>query len=175
MVYPQGLIQSLTIATESVMTSCELKGIRSSMDGNLSETGGDMFSASLGFAGMLQGALIICSRENALSATNPQRTMQDSLSQADNADWLGEVANQIVGALKREVGRYGVDMQLATPTVVHGKDLMVGQTNKKACVMLFEAQGLQWKIFFSCEIAEGVSFDKPKAEAEVQGGDAFLF
>lgn len=176
MAYPQNLIQCLTTAVEGVLASCEVKGVRSKADGSLSEDGGDLFSASLGFTGQLQGALIICAREKSLTAINPQRTMQDSVSQADNADWLGEVANQVVGALKREVGRFAVDFQLATPTVVHGKDLTVGSKTKGSpCALLFEAQGLQWKIYFSCEIADGVAFDKPRAEAEVQGGDAFLF
>jgi chemotaxis protein CheX len=176
--YPEGLVQSLTTAVGGVLASCEMQDVRSQIDGKLSEEGGDMFSASLGFAGMLQGALIVCARANALSATNPQRTMVPSISVADNADWIGEIANQVVGGLKREVSRFGVNFQLATPTVVHGKDLSVGVQGKgKVFALLFESRGLQWKIYFSCEIAEGLDFNTPKADAQVdsQGGDSFLF
>jgi chemotaxis protein CheX len=176
--YPEGLVQCLITAVGGVLASCEMQDVRSQIDGKLSEEGGDMFSASLGFAGMMQGALIVCARANALSATNPQRTMAPSISVADNADWVGEIANQIVGGLKREVSRYGGSFNLATPTVVHGKDLSVGSQSKgKVFALLFEAKGLQWKVYFSCEIAEGLSFDKPRADASVdsQGGDSFLF
>jgi CheY-specific phosphatase CheX len=37
------------------------------------------------------------------------------------ADWTGELANQLLGRIKRKLNLYGVDISLSTPVVFAGK------------------------------------------------------
>lgn len=134
------------------------------------------FSASLGFSGaQMRGALVIFCGPKLLSATNPQREFVPNLSETDNADWIGEMANQTVGNLKRLVAGYRVEFLLSTPTVVRGRELKQAQSDGLE-VYWFNIGGEQFKVHFNAEIAEGVSFEgEPETSAQAAGGDTMLF
>lgn len=136
------------------------------------------FSASLGFSGdQMKGAIVIFCGGGLLSATNPQREFVPALSEADNGDWIGEIANQVIGNLKRLVAGYRVDFLLSTPTVLFGRQL----TNTKGAkdsvhTLWFTVKGFPVQVDFTAELAPTVSFEgEPEVVEQAAGGDAMLF
>lgn len=134
----------------------------------------ETYAASLGFAGtQLKGAIVIICDRSVLDMTNPQREFKPELDEADCSDWCGEIANQIVGNLKRIVAGYKVDFQLSTPAVVRGKEFA---SAKRADVLWFKLGTQPVMVQLTAEIADGVSFEgEPEAVAQAAGGDALLF
>jgi len=77
----------------------------------------ELFTASLGFSGEhIRGAIVVTTSTTVLRLSNPQRDFKTTFDDADDADWIGETANQIVGNLKRRIARAGVSCTLGTPT-----------------------------------------------------------
>lgn len=87
-----------------------------------------MFSHSgiIGFAGTeMRGALSICCSSEVLSKTHPMAKVESNLSEDHIGDWMGEIANQLLGRVKNAVLRYGVEFNLSTPTIVRGTNVTV--------------------------------------------------
>jgi CheY-specific phosphatase CheX len=140
---------------------------------------GQLFSSSLGFASAkVKGVVVITTQSAVIDATNPQREYIPVFSDADRADWVGEMANQIVGNLKRFLAKYKVDFSLSTPTVICGKDLAVANVAKSQLyVVEFAVVGKKVKLCYSAEFSVPVDFDvSVSAEPEqVAGGDGLFF
>lgn len=135
------------------------------------------YSASLGFSGaQMRGAVVIFAGPNLLAATNPQREFVPQLSETDHADWIGEMANQTVGNLKRLVAGYKVEFLLSTPTVVRGRELKLAKGDAGVKVIWFKVGSEHFKAHFTTELAENVSFEgEPEVTEQAAGGDAMFF
>lgn len=83
----------------------------------------DDISASIGFAGpALRGALVLISTRRLVEVALPPE-VRDRHSDEQLADWMGELANQLLGRVKNKLLNYGVSLAMGTPTVVLGNDL----------------------------------------------------
>jgi chemotaxis protein CheX len=76
----------------------------------------------IGFTGRARGCLTVSSSAELFRASYPARE-GTSPSVADLFDWAGEVANQLVGRIKRHFCERGVTFQVSTPTAVKGRDI----------------------------------------------------
>lgn len=71
----------------------------------------------LGFTGDgVHGAIVLVASSELLAASCP---VQGPASR----DWVGELANQLVGRLKNHLILYGVDISLGTPTILRGHEV----------------------------------------------------
>lgn len=138
-----------------------------------------LYSSSLGFSGpAIKGALVVTTYADALAATSPQREFNDKFETADHVDWIGEMANQIVGNLKRILGAYGVNFTLGTPVVVGGSGYKLLTAEKgKFHPLSFSVMGHKVKIHVAMELGPEVDLSRGDETAQDQaaGGDAFLF
>ncbi|HEY3497078.1 MAG TPA: chemotaxis protein CheX [Polyangiaceae bacterium] len=83
----------------------------------------DDMGASIGFAGPeLRGALVLISTRKLVRLALP-REVQDRSSDEQLADWMGELANQLLGRIKNKLIAYGVNLAMGTPAVMLGLDL----------------------------------------------------
>jgi CheY-specific phosphatase CheX len=83
----------------------------------------DDISASIGFAGpAFRGALVLISTRRLVQFALP-REIHDRESDEHVADWMGELANQLLGRVKNKLHGYGVSFAMGTPTVMLGMDL----------------------------------------------------
>ena len=88
------------------------------------------FAAVLGFSSdAIQGALGLLAHRDLVAATYRSATGQEG-SRRQLDDWLGELANQLLGRIKGTLLRYDVAIQLATPMVLRGVRLEVGGSNE---------------------------------------------
>jgi CheY-specific phosphatase CheX len=86
-------------------------------------TAGDDIAASIGFAGEeLRGALVLTSTRKLVQQVLPQEVRERDADE-QLADWMGELANQLLGRVKNRLLRYGVSLAMGTPTVMLGTEL----------------------------------------------------
>lgn len=136
------------------------------------------FSASLGFSGdAIKGALVVIAGAPLLAATNPQREFVKTFIDSDHGDWIGEMANQIVGALKRRASGYKVDFLLSTPTVVHGKSIEVTRSQKEQPAVTWYKVGPNIaRIHFAASLTEAAKFEgEPETSDQAASGDTLFF
>jgi CheY-specific phosphatase CheX len=80
----------------------------------------------IGFGGQhLRGMLAVQCAPEFLQSSHPSVAMGMPVSDADIEDWLGEIANQVLGRFKNLLLAYDVKLELSTPSVVSGKSLHV--------------------------------------------------
>merc|ERR1712146_853533 len=56
-----------------------------------------------------------------------------------NYDWIGELANQLLGRLKNKLLSWNVEVALSTPVLVHGAQLSIASLQRKAEQIDFNA------------------------------------
>jgi CheY-specific phosphatase CheX len=127
----------------------------------------------------ITGSLGIRCKEEILSETHPNLAMGMPVEAADRVDWLGEIANQVLGRIKNYALEYGMSFSLAAPTVVKGEALeVIGQGKKLSCNFSYQADKHPIAITFSCVLSEKFDFDKavraPK-NSHATEGDSMLF
>jgi len=77
----------------------------------------------IGFTGRVRGSLIMAASSRIFSATFPSMPGSRSPTQDDLLDWVGEMANQTLGRIKRRFCERGLDFDTSTPTAVKGRHL----------------------------------------------------
>ena len=78
-----------------------------------------VYSASIGLEGDdIKSRLSLVSRVSTLRTLTPGYV-------ADPRDWIGEISNLLLGALKNKLSEYGVDTQLLIPEAQNGPDLLL--------------------------------------------------
>jgi CheY-specific phosphatase CheX len=108
----------------------------------------------IGFSGgELRGSVLIAAPEATLLACS-------CLGGVDvcTLDWVGEIANQLLGRIKSGLARYGVSIQLATPVAVRGVDLQIqaGDTQEQWALSFETPHGLA-VVHLAADVAPGVA------------------
>jgi len=81
-------------------------------------------AASIGFAGeSIRGMLVLTADRPLVSASLPPEVQSRVPTDASLCDWIGELANQLLGRIKNRLLRYGVDFEMSIPSVVQGRNL----------------------------------------------------
>jgi CheY-specific phosphatase CheX len=130
-------------------------------------------AASLGFTGdQMQGSLVICAPLTLLRHAFPN--LRSSASLEDLRDWTGELANQLLGRVKRRVLVYGVEFYLSTPSVVTGRDLR-SISGEGARRLAFACPAGTLYVEIQAHIAPGVRFVDLADVSPAMEGDVLLF
>jgi CheY-specific phosphatase CheX len=79
----------------------------------------------IGFTGRVRGSLIMAASSRIFSATFPSMPGSRSPTQDDLLDWVGEMANQTLGRIKRRFCERGMDFETSTPTALKGRHIGV--------------------------------------------------
>lgn len=97
---------------------------------------GDALLGSITFKGSIEGCLsICCSTACAQSIAQNMLALDadDEITEADTCDAIGEVANMVMGSVKKRMADSFGDLQVSIPSVVSGKELKnnLGDAAKK--------------------------------------------
>ena len=102
---------------------------------------GDALLGSITFRGNLEGCLSICC--GTACAQSIARNMlgldaDDELTEEDTCDAIGEVANMVMGSVKKRIADSFGDIQVSIPTVISGKKLKnnLGDETTKISIMV---------------------------------------
>lgn len=100
---------------------------------------GDAVLSSITFKGDLEGCLGICC-ETACAQTITMNMLGfdsiDGIAEADVCDAVGEVANMVMGSLKKRLHDTYSNLELSIPLVIHGRQLKntLGEGTQEICV-----------------------------------------
>lgn len=176
--YPPKLIELVSASVVEFFQSIGISDISAQDPEACKPSNSKGYSASLGFTGdHIKGALVVVGDEDLLKDTNPQKDFGKPLTEADSADWIGEIANQIVGALKRHTLGYNVGFMLSTPTVVSGHSLDLIKTQKpEPLILCFKVAEHMVHINFRATLSAEAKFEgDPQKTEQAAGGDALFF
>jgi len=93
-------------------------------------------------------------------------------------DWLGELANQLVGRFKRRIVAHGVDFSLGTPTLISGERLHVLSrfSHKPAFTVHLQSDIGRVEIWLEFELHHGGELSaEPQDDGTLIEGEALLF
>lgn len=92
-------------------------------------------------------------------------------------DWVGELANQILGRVRNRLLDYKVDIQIATPVVLHGLGVHVAPPGgqSQATIQYFTAGDETVQILTETRFEDGYEFPEPAAESSVMDEGEMLF
>jgi CheY-specific phosphatase CheX len=86
--------------------------------GNSEEPLAFLICAVIGFSGKhIRGTLVLASTQELLDRASPLRPL------VQTRDWIGELANQLLGRAKNQLLRYGVEIYLNLPALLRGEHL----------------------------------------------------
>ena len=75
-----------------------------------------VLSGIIGFSGdSLQGTLVLCASQTLLESSAFGNTSAE--------DWIGELANQLLGRIKNQLLGFGITIYLSTPVMMRGENL----------------------------------------------------
>ena len=77
----------------------------------------------IGFAGDVRGSLMLAGSKQFFNSTSPVAGASERLTESDLYDWTGEMANQLLGRIKRRFCELGRDFHASTPTAIGGREL----------------------------------------------------
>jgi len=116
----------------------------------------------------MHGSLALAASESVVRA---------SLPFADGCpnDWLGELANQLLGRLKNRLYKYGLELDMAVPMVLRGLELQVhGEEHGR--VMRFEYASPTGPIciWMDVDFDEHLMLEEQEQEASAEGAVLFF-
>ncbi|MBN1520132.1 MAG: chemotaxis protein CheX [Spirochaetales bacterium] len=138
-----------------------------------------IFVATIGYThARLHGALIIALDPALARASLPSQIAAGEPSVERLADWSGELANQLLGRIKKKLAGSGLDINLGTPVVLEGKKMhYFPQHPKLARRMGFASASGRLDVEFQGEYEGFLELSEPSgaADAALDEGEVSLF
>ena len=123
--------------------------------------------AAIGFTGeYVRGILAIAVDDELAKRLNPVLPDPDSCG---GDDWIGELANQLLGRLKNKLLRFNIEVAITTPIIVHGSHLKIGTVHRKATRLAFSSGASQADVWLDAEVDPALAIseeDAPDVQAE---------
>lgn len=136
------------------------------------------YASVLGYSGdLMKGSLVISCHKKLLEKSHPNIAMEMPVGEPEILDWIGEIANQMLGRIKNKVASAGVKFSMSTPTTVCGRSMQV-TIPKDGCAMkqLYQGPHGDLVIHLLAVIDSSVSFDSAQNSNQVAAeGGAILF
>ncbi len=94
--------------------------------------------AFIGFGGArLRGTLTVMAPQQLWQMTYPIAVADGGEAGAnDLLDWCGEVVNQVLGRIKNQLTRRGVELQVSTPKAIHARQLTISRSAQRSVCIL---------------------------------------
>jgi hypothetical protein len=131
-----------------------------------------LLCAVIGFTGRdVRGTLVLALTEDLYGLSNPVSDPHPS----GRRDWVGELANQLLGRIKIDLLRSGIEIYLNLPAVLLGQHLAPLPRNQLKPLKFALAKGAA-AVWIEVEARPGLKIEAPKVEDEgPRAGDALLF
>jgi CheY-specific phosphatase CheX len=158
------MIQSL--AGEACVELMQAYHVRLTPSGGWGDSDEVMFSGVMGFVGdSVRGTCLLAAPQGTIEAAAPK--------DAAARDWVGELANQLVGRLKAKLMARGATIALSTPVVVCGVKLSpLPRTDVDPVV--FESPHGKVLVWLEVEIQDGFQLGQERA-LQASEGELLVF
>lgn len=136
---------------------------------------GMVLGAAIGYTGRLvRGALAIAVDEELALKLDPL-SIQLGSDHKLRQDWIGELANQLLGRIKNKLLAYSIDVALSTPVIVSGVQLRVGAQQPNGIRLAFEGQGHRADVWWNAEVDPELELSQEGAPDVQAEGEMLLF
>lgn len=137
------------------------------------------YASVLGFSGdLMKGSLVISCKKVLLEKSHPNLAMDMPVGEPEVLDWVGELANQLLGRLKNKIATTGVKFSMSTPTTMCGKSMQVTiPKDGYALQQLYQGPHGDFVVHVLTVVDASVNFDATsnnKSQVAAEGG-AILF
>lgn len=123
-------------------------------------------SAVIGFSGdTARGTLLIGMDQALIDATNPGGPARD---------WVSEIANQLLGRMKNQLLRFGIEVYVTTPLVLRGEHIAPVPTGSELAPHRFDGPEGTFAVWLDARVNDGLRVSMGE-QAAPHEGDAFLF
>lgn len=136
------------------------------------------YASVLGFSGdLMKGSLVISCKKALLEKSHPNLAMEMPVGEPEVLDWVGEIANQLLGRLKNKIAATGVKFSMSTPTTMCGKSMQVSiPKDGYALQQLYQGPHGDFVVHLLTVVDPSVNFELAgnKGQVAAEGG-AILF
>ncbi|MES2744648.1 MAG: chemotaxis protein CheX [Bdellovibrionota bacterium] len=138
------------------------------------------YAAIVGYTGeLIKGSLVLLCDKRLLEVSHPNLAMGMPVEDQDLNDWIGEVANQLLGRMKNKFSASGLKCTMGTPTILVAQALNVADPKEgfRECLN-YVGPHQNVSVYFIAIVDPTVTVESlsPKAEsASAVEGDSFLF
>ncbi len=134
--------------------------------------------AIIGYTGRhIRGTLVLALTEDLSGLSNPVAHPLAGRDRAIHRDWVGELSNQLLGQIKMDLLRYGVEIHMNLPAVLHGHHLAPLPRARLKPIMFTVANGAA-AVWIEYVTSPGFRLEPVANSAADQGpapGEALLF
>lgn len=135
---------------------------------------GLVLGAAIGFTGeFVRGALAIAIDEELAVALDPLAGQRKS--DRGSLDWIGELANQMLGRVKNKLLSYNVEIGLSTPIVIEGAKLRMFGIVSKGMELSFQSGDHFADVWWDAEVDPVLVLSKEDAPDVQLEGEMLLF
>jgi len=150
---------------------------RQDPDGSFDEATPVDVAAVIGFSGdLIKGSLVITTGMDLLNKSHPNHAMGMPVADPDCLDWIGEIANQLLGRIKNKMAAAGVPFSMSTPTTAVGKSLKISKPKSGAAFgITFNGPYNPLSLHFLYVADPAIAFKETKSESSAKEGASLLF
>jgi CheY-specific phosphatase CheX len=175
---PGQLLKDVTAAAAQELFGRYGVTVRCADEGDVPISPEFFLCAVIGFSGRdLRGTLVLALTEELSGMSNPVAAARAG-STADpqtQRDWVGELSNQLLGKIKLELLRYGVEIYVNLPAVLHGQHL-APLPRARLKPLKFTVSSSAAAVWLETETRPGFKIQStPTADPGPAPGDALLF
>lgn len=119
-----GLVKSA--ADEFFTTTEPIADYRYAAAGSTDASVAVTYASVIGYSGdTIKGSLVVTCEKELLDKSHPNHAMGMPVGDPEIIDWIGEIANQMLGRIKNKLSSAGVKFAMGTPTTVTGKSMQI--------------------------------------------------
>lgn len=126
----------------------------------------------------MKGTLLVITSRALVHSSDPTTRHSETFEEEDLRDWLGELANQLLGRLKNKLIEYGMPIELTTPTTLAGMQLTPGKNSSLAGRRTVFCSGEEaFQLYFNAKMTEDAQLvytPTPPSE-QTDDGDPMFF
>jgi CheY-specific phosphatase CheX len=175
--FPPSMTTILVRSVEELFTNNGIKQVSHEVIPDDFHMSHEYFSV-IGFAGeKVSGTINISSGSELLEVCHPGQAMGMNVGEAELADWLGELTNQIIGRFKNLMLKHEIEFTITTPTVFRGEKIATFDQKKSGAKqhLSFSLDEHKFLLFADVQIKSELNFDQQEAAQESQDEGTALF
>ncbi len=140
---------------------------------------GTSLAGVVGFVGDLCGTLLLCASPELAAASHPLRARAAAVTERMQFDWVGELANQLMGRVKLRLADHGINLRVSAPISISAERLVHLGAAGETCRARFRRGSSEMKVWVDADLRGSLLWSEAfyrdrEPEPAVEGTVTFL-